>query len=125
MPVIRDSLTSGEELSVGNYLRRWLAHVAGRVRPKTLDGYRALIRLYVSPGLGNLCLAELGPLEVQGLYSELLGRGLSAGTAVNLHLVLTQALGHVDPRARAVGLASRISTCSRRPEGSQEVLELH
>jgi hypothetical protein len=70
----------GGELSVGDYLRQWLAHMAGRVRPKTLDGYRGLIRLYACPGLGNLGLLELEPLEVQALYSQLLERGLSAGT---------------------------------------------
>jgi integrase len=91
-----DPLTSGEELSVGDYLRQWLVHVAGRVRPKTLDGYRGLIRLYASPGLGNMRLLELKPLDVQRLYSELLGRGLSAGTVVNLHLVLIQALGQAE-----------------------------
>ena len=44
----------------------------------------------------TLRLVEVGPLEVQGLYSELLGQGLSAGTVVNLHLVLTQALGQAE-----------------------------
>jgi hypothetical protein len=67
-----ESPTSAEELSVGDYLQQWLAHVAGRVRPKTLDGYRGLIRLfYASPGLESLRLVELKPLDVQGLYSEL------------------------------------------------------
>ncbi|MGH2680680.1 MAG: N-terminal phage integrase SAM-like domain-containing protein [Actinomycetota bacterium] len=78
MAAIAESLTSAEELSVGDYLQQWLAHVAGRVRPKTLDGYRGLIRLYASPGLEKLRLVELKPLDVQGLYSELMGRGLSA-----------------------------------------------
>ena len=111
MAVTPDTLTSGEELSVGDYLREWLAHVAGRVRPKTLDGYRGLIRLYASPGLGTLRLVEVGPLEVQGLYSELLGQGLSAGTVVNLHLVLTQALG----QAERWGLITRNPVASAQP----------
>ena len=101
MAVSTDPLTPGEDLDVGDYLRQWLAHVAGRVRPKTLDGYRGLIRLYASPGLGSLLLIELGPLQVQGLYSEMLERGLSAGTVVNMHLVLTQALGHLFAVAEA------------------------
>jgi integrase len=109
--VTPNTLTSDEELSVGDYLRQWLAHVAGRVRPKTLDGYRGLIRLYASPGLGALRLIEVGPLEVQGLYSELLGRGLSAGTVVNLHLVLTQALG----QAERWGLIARNPVASAQP----------
>jgi integrase len=106
-----DSLTWGEEVRVAEYLRQWLAHVAGRVRPKTLGGYRGLIRLYASPGLGNIRLSELKPLDVQGLYGELLGRGLSAGTVVNLHLVLTQALG----QAERWGLIPRNPVASAQP----------
>lgn len=29
----------------------WAAHMRGRVRPKTLDGYQGLIRLYALPAL--------------------------------------------------------------------------
>jgi hypothetical protein len=43
------------------------------------------------PHLGPVPLAEVGPLLIQRLYADLLGRGLSGGTVVNLHLVLTQA----------------------------------
>jgi integrase len=106
-----NSLTWEEGLSVGDYLTHWLAHAAGRVRPKTLDGYQGLIRLYASPGLGDLRLVELKPLDVQGLYGELLGRGLSAGTVVNLHLVLTQALG----QAERWGLIVRNPVASAQP----------
>jgi integrase len=109
--VSTNSLTSGDDPDVGDYLRQWLAHVAGRVRPKTLVGYRGLIRLYAAPGLGHLRLVELGPLQVQGLYSEMLERGLSAGTVVNMHLVLTQALG----QAERWGLITRNPAASAQP----------
>jgi integrase len=78
----------------GEYLDAWLAHVRGRVRVKTWEGYEALLRLYARPALGDVPLAELHPLVLQRLYSSLLGRRppLSGGTVLNLHLVLTQAL---------------------------------
>jgi integrase len=79
-------------LTVGDYAEQWLAHARGRVRAKTYDGYVGLMRLYALPALGPVALKDLKPLVLQGLYSDLLGRGLSAGTVVNLHLVLTQAL---------------------------------
>lgn len=85
-----------EEASLGSYLDDWLAHVSGRVRAKTWQGYEGLIRLYARPSLGEVPLAEIGPLDLQHLYSGLLsdpGRPLSGGTVLNLHLVLTQALG--------------------------------
>jgi integrase len=83
-------------LEVGSYLRRWLDHMRGRVRAKTHQGYEGLIRLYALPHLQGLALTALRPLHLQGLYSSLLAdphRHLSGGTVLNLHLVLTQALG--------------------------------
>lgn len=90
---------SGDSASVRGFLADWLAHVRGRVRRRTFEGYAGLVRLYVPPGLGGLALAELTPLQLQRLYGELLAGGrdgtspLSGGTVRNLHLVLTQAFG--------------------------------
>lgn len=81
--------------SFGVYLEDWLAHIAGRVRAKTWQGYECLIRLHARPHLGNLPLSEISPLHLQRLYGSLLSdpnRRLSGGTVLNLHLVLTQAL---------------------------------
>ena len=72
---------------------KWLSHCQGRVRAKTHDGYRGLIRLYATPALGPLPLGDPRPLHLQELYGDCLDRGLSGGTVLNLHLVLTQALG--------------------------------
>jgi hypothetical protein len=44
------------------------------------------------PRLEAVLLADLHPLMLQRLYGDLLAKGLSAGTVLNLHLVLTQAL---------------------------------
>ncbi|MGH2358921.1 MAG: tyrosine-type recombinase/integrase [Candidatus Limnocylindria bacterium] len=88
-------LGKDQDLSLGQYLKEWLAHARGRVRTSTYEGYESLIRCYAVPALGTIPLSELSPLDVQRLYSSLLepGRRLSAGTVLNLHLVLTQALG--------------------------------
>src|SRR5207245_9991908 len=79
---------------LGSYLQLWLAHSRTRVRAKTYEGYVGLIRLYAQPRVGQISLAEIGPLHLQRLYAELLAgpRPLSGGTVLNLHLVLTQAL---------------------------------
>jgi integrase len=90
-----EPLAAGK-LDVAGYLLQWLAHARGRVRAVTYEGYEVLLRRHVLPRLGQLQLQELDPLQVQGLYSELLAGdaengGLSAGTVLNLHLVLNQA----------------------------------
>jgi len=82
------------DFRLGEYLNAWLAHVGGRVRQKTWEGYESLIRLYARPAIGDVTLAELHPLQLQQLYSSLLAKSppLSGGTVLNLHLVLAQAL---------------------------------
>ncbi len=82
----------GSDLTVEAYLTEWLSHVGGRVRPSTHRGYAGLIRLYALPALGEVPLSSLRPLHLQRLYASELGRGRSAGTVLNLHLVMTQAL---------------------------------
>jgi integrase len=82
-------------IGTGDYLGRWLAHVRGRVRAKTYEGYEGLIRLYAVPGIGEVPLSALHPLHLQTLYAFLLDEReppLSGGTVLNLHLVLTQSL---------------------------------
>lgn len=113
MAVHAEPFSPVERSSVAAYLAEWLAHMRGRVRPKTLDGYRGLIRLYALPALGGLQLADLGPLDIQRLYAALSGpeRGLSGGTVVNLHLVLTQALG----QAARWGLIDRNPVAGAQP----------
>ncbi len=88
-------LEQDQDPCLGHYLQEWLAHARGRVRATTYGGYEYLIRVHAVPALGEVPLSELSPLHFQRLYSSLLvpERHLSAGTVLNLHLVLTQALG--------------------------------
>jgi integrase len=88
-------LDQDQDPSLGHYLKEWLAHARGRVRATTYAGYEYLIRCHAVPALGEVPLSELSPLHFQRLYSSLLvpERRLSGGTVLNLHLVLTQALG--------------------------------
>jgi hypothetical protein len=86
-------LEDPDPVGTGEYLGRWLAHVRGRVRTKTHEGYEALIRRYALPAIGGTPLNETTPLDLQRLYSSLLAdpdHPISAGTVLNLHLVLTQ-----------------------------------
>ena len=86
----------GDSGTVQEFLADWLAHVRGRVRQRTFEGYEGLIRRHVPPELGAVALSGVSPLQLQRLYGELLAGGddqpaLSGGTVLNLHLVLTQA----------------------------------
>jgi hypothetical protein len=65
-------VSRAEGLTVGDFLAQWLAHIRGRVRPRTFGGYESLLRINAIPSLGPILLAELGPLQLQSLYAELL-----------------------------------------------------
>jgi len=101
----------GTDLTTGDYLSQWLRHARGRLRPKTYEGYRGVIRLYASPGIGGVSLSLLRPLHLQHLYSELMERGLAGGTVLNLHRVLVQSLGW----AERFGLLDRSPAKAARP----------
>src|SRR5919201_4912661 len=97
-PPLANELSAQSEIDVARYLRHWLCHARGRVRAVTYEGYEVLLRRHAVPRFGHLRLHELRALDVQSLYGELLAGSaespaLSAGTVLNLHLVLTQALG--------------------------------
>lgn len=86
-------LIEPSDQAVGTFLKKWLAEsVSARVATKTASDYAALVRLHLEPALGHLKLSQLTPVEIQGLYREMLDRGLSARTVRYAHTVLHSAL---------------------------------
>ena len=70
--------------TVGQFLERWLTDYAEtNTGPPSVEGYREKIQAYVIPHLGNVPLGQLIPQHVQSLYSEMLGRELSARTVLH------------------------------------------
>ena len=80
---------SKETLNV--FLDRWLAASGSRVSPRTLEGYRWLLRRYVRPKLGSLRLVRIRPLDVQALVNEL-EKSLSPRTVRLAYTPLSSAL---------------------------------
>ena len=101
------------DLLVSDYFDQWLAHARTRVRIKTWEGYESLLRRHARPALGPFALLHVTPLIVQGLYGDLMkgDHPLSAGTVLNLHLVLTQAFG----QAVRWGIIDRSPTSGAQP----------
>lgn len=79
-------------VTVAQFLDRWLEAKAAQVRPKTLEQYRDFVRLHLKPALGRLRLSELRPDHLQGLYSQMLGRGLAPKTVRLCHATIRAAL---------------------------------
>lgn len=87
--------------TVGEFIERWDRDwLALNVSPKTLERYRQILRLYVTPRIGNMRIQKLRAVHLNELYSELLrggglnGRTLSTGSVSYVHRVLHRMLGH-------------------------------
>jgi hypothetical protein len=59
------------KLTIDQYLDRWLAHIRGSLRARTVARYTALLRDHVRPHVGARPLRQLIPLEVQAIYDRL------------------------------------------------------
>jgi integrase len=85
--------------TVAAYLREWLAAVESTVRPGTWVSYRTNIERHIIPSVGTRELRQLGPLQLNLLYADLLesGRcdgvgGLSPRSVRYVHTILHRAL---------------------------------
>ena len=95
--VLRDldmgSFVEPTKMTLNSYLDHWLETAARPgVRQRTYDQYEGLLERHVRPSLGDCRLHQLAPIEIQGLYSDLQTRGLSARTVRYVHAVLSSSL---------------------------------
>jgi integrase len=81
--------------TVGEFLETWLKDYAEtNTSPRTVEGYREKIRNYVLPNIGQVPLAKLTTQHIQAIYASMMERKLSPRTALHVHRVLREALGH-------------------------------
>ena len=81
--------------TVAQFLERWLTdYVDPNVRPITAYGYKGYVRRYIAPAFGNVRIDRLTPRQVQQLYAEMTGRGLSPATVRQTHRIIHEALRH-------------------------------
>jgi integrase len=73
------------------------------VEASTLSSYEWIARTYVRPALGARTVASLRPMDLDALYADLHGRGLSARAVRICHTVMRQSL----EQARRWGLIAR------------------
>ena len=81
-----------ENLTVGDYLDRWLDAVKGSVRPRTWQRSEEVVRLHLKPTVGHQRLEKLNAMHAQALYAQKLEAGLSARMVEIIHTTLHKAL---------------------------------
>ena len=89
----RGLVFDAENLTVGEYLARWLSDsVRDTVRQRTYEGYAHMVEKHITPTLGRVKLMKLTPAHVRRLYRERLDSGLSPRTVQYTHTTLNKAL---------------------------------
>lgn len=86
------TLPSPTRETLDQYLDRWLAAKKASLSRRTHSDYTYLLVTHVRPVAGALRLADLRPVQVQGVYDAMTERGLSGRTVHVTHNVLRQAL---------------------------------
>ncbi len=83
------------KLRLAEYLEQWLRDYAtGAVAPATLRAYQDVVRLHLTPALGDIPLARLSPQSIQAFFSQKLQQGLSTTSVHKFYRVLRESLGH-------------------------------
>lgn len=86
-----------ERQTVAQFLDHWITEkIEGQRRPNTVEGYRNVVRLHITPQIGHIQLAKLTPQDVEGLIKRVREKGLSTRmqqyTRAILRAALNQAL---------------------------------
>lgn len=80
-------------MKVEEWFTHWVDTIApARVRPRTLESYRSMIRLHILPRIGQRRLDQLMPEHLEQMYAEILASGRSPATVLRVHRVLHRAL---------------------------------
>src|SRR6266540_2576016 len=80
------------------YLEVWLAGMAGKVEPNTLEVWTVYARAHVDPAIGHVLLQQLTATGLAAFYTGLAdhgrrdGKGLAPKTVKNVHGLLHRAL---------------------------------
>jgi len=104
-------------MSLDNLLDRWLDMKRQAVEPSTVGNYEWVARKYIRPALGDRKVGTLRPIDLDLLYSELGGRGLSVRTVRICHTVLRQSL----EQARKWGFIARSPAVDASPPPQRRV----
>jgi integrase len=104
-------------MTLDELLDRWLLVKRQSVEASTLKSYEWIARTYIRPALGDRKVGALRPIDLDMLYGELGGRGLSTRTVRICHTVLRQSL----EQARRWGFIARSPAVDASPPPQHKV----
>ena len=80
----------GKRMTLAELASDWLEHYVGRrnLSPKTIDGYKYLLRSRIIPRLGDKAIQDIKPATLNAFYASLAQEGLSGTSQKRYHQVL-------------------------------------
>lgn len=109
-----------EQKTLGQYLPEWLAVVKPTVRPGTWIRYEQYVRVHLVSGLGRKAIARLTPEDLETLYTQKVGQGLSPTTVHHMHTVLHAALDLAMERGQ---VARNVAALAKPPKVARSDME--
>jgi integrase len=87
-----------ERCTTEKFLEKWLAHLEGKVKRRTLAAYKTHVKKNINPILGSIRVTKLRPMHVQLLIDEMAkarrnGKPPRANTLRNARAALRRAFG--------------------------------
>jgi len=83
------------KIMVETHLKEWLnGSVRSTVSPATYELYKIIVEKHLIPNLGSVPLSKLRAANIQALYADKLGEGLSPRTVQLLHVTLHKSLSN-------------------------------
>src|SRR6266542_3513848 len=114
----RGAYVEPSRLTVGAYLEVWLAGMAGKVEPNTLEVWTVYARAHVDPAIGHVLVQQLTATHLAAFYAGLAdhgrrdGKGLAPKTVKNVHGLLHRALEDAGEHA----VVQRLVVVEGKPE---------
>ncbi len=86
------TLAEPERMSMNTLLDKWLEVTKVRVKEATYREYKNGAKLYIRPKLGERQIGHIKHDDIQGLYGEMLERGLSPRMVRHTHVIVNATL---------------------------------
>jgi integrase len=108
--------------TVEQWFGYWLENLAVRtVRPKTLGGYRSVIKMHVNPVIGKVPLTKLTPAHIRRVTDKL-ALTHSSTYALNAHRVMSSGLTDAEREGRIFRNPAKLTKAPRKRLAELEVL---
>lgn len=118
--LMNEIATHGEPLDhhtrVADLAKAWLADASGRLKPKTMQGYRSAVAASIVPILGKRVVSELRPSDVRRMHAAVFSRGVGAASVAGAHRALSAMLSFaVDEGMIARNVAESVDIPTQAP----------